>query len=513
MAFHGVQVLYESITPPSVRTVDASTIFLTGTAPDALVTGKFGHRVGGNDAIRYNHPFLLTQRTDAPAADLGEGGTLPWALDSIFAQGNFKVVMVIVAQGTPRAAKAAYDFDVETYEATISALYRQGKVWHFDAASRQLRFYNINAADTAALGTLRVGDQITVSASGGALITTWTAEVIDTVDGIIRVASGAATGTFTDATAYDLQILGTAADDGTGVTRANAIGDSAELTGIHAAKAATSVLGRNALPRLLCAPGIDTGSRPGGAGNPMAAAMVTVAEQIKAMAIIDGPNTNHEAAIEYIGDFDSSRAIVVDPAVLVADADGNTVARAASGFVAGVIARTDYEIGWWASPSNKTIRGIVGTARPIDAGHPASRAQLLLDNKIWTIVNDVGGFQLWGTDTPAIADPNYSFPNVQRTADIVGDSVQRGHRWAVARGITKNYLSAVEGSVNDFLRELVARGALSGGLCYRDPALNTPANIAKGKAYFNIEHTPTYPANNITFKMQLTTKYLESVAA
>ena len=511
MAFHGVQVLYESITPPSVRTVDASTIFVVGTAPGALVTGKFGHTVNGNNAIRYNHPFLLTQRTDAPTAALGTTGTLPAALDSIFAQGNFKVVMVIVEEGAAVTAKNAYDFDVETYEETISPV-PTGKVWHFEAATRQLRFYNLVTADNNALDALRVGDQITASKSG-TLHTTWTVEVVDTVNKIVRVASGFTPFTFTDATAYDLRILASAADDGTGITRTNAIGSASDLTGIYAAHAATSVLGRNALPRLLCAPGIDTGSRPGGAANPLAAAMVTVAEQIKAMAIIDGPNTTHAAAIEYIGDFDSSRAIVVDPAVLVADADGNIVARAASGFVAGVIARTDYEIGWWASPSNKPIRGIVGTARPIDAGHPASRAQLLLDNKIWTIVNDVGGFQLWGTDTPATTEPDYSFPNIQRTADILGDSIQRSHRWAVARGITKNYLSAVSQSVNDFIRTLVARGALSGGLCYPDPALNTPANIALGQAYFNVEWTGTYPANSIVFKMQLTTKYLESLAA
>ena len=511
MAFHGVQVLYESISPPSIRTVDASTIFVVGTAPDADVAGKFGYNEGGSDKIRYNHPFLLTQRTDAPIAELGEGGTLPKALDSVFAQGNFKVVMVIVEEGEPRAAKAAYDFDVETYEATISPV-PTAKVWHFDAASRQLRFYNLAAADVAALGGLRIGDQITASASGGAILTTWTAELIDTVDGIIRVAPGATAATFTDATAYDLQILGTAADDGSAQTLANAIGDSSELTGIYAAHAATSVLGRNALPRLLCAPGMDTGSRPGDAANPLAAAMVVVAEQIKAMAFIDGPNTTHEAAVEYIGDFDSPRAVVIDPAVLISDGT-DIIEFAASGFAAGVAARSDYDNGWWASFSNKPIRGILGTARPIDAGHPASRAQLLLDNKIWTIVNDVGGFQLWGTDTPAQTEPEYSFPNVQRTADIMGDSVQKAHRWAVAKGITKNYLSAVSQSVNDFIRTLIAQGALTGGRCYPDSSLNTPANIALGKAYFNIEWTPVYPANSIIFKMQLTTKYLEEIAA
>ena len=397
MAFHGVEVRFETISPPSVRTVDASTIFLIGTAPGVDADGIYGDGAATPDT-RYDYPFLLTKRTDAPSAELGATGTLPAALDSIFAQGNFKVAMVIIEVGATPAA-----------------------------------------------------------------------------------------------------------------TLTNAIGAAADLTGIYAANAVESVLG--VVPRLICAPGMDTGTRTGGAANALAAAMVVVAGQLRAMAIIDGGNTNHADIITYIGDFDSDRAIVVDPAVLIADGAGGVTEQAASGFAAGVIARTDYDIGWWASPSNKTIRGIVGLARPIDAGHAASRAQLMLDNAIWTIVNDVSGYQLWGTDTPAATDPEYSFPNVRRTADIMADSLIKSHRWAVAEGITKNYLSAVSEAVNDFIRGLIAQGALIGGLCYPDDELNTPANIALGQAYFNVEFNPVYPANNVVFKMQLTTKYLAALAA
>ena len=502
MAFHGVQVLYEAITPPSVRTVDASTIFVIGTAPGAATAGKFGH----NGAIRYNHPFLLTQRTDAPSSALGTTGTLPKALDSIFAQGNFRVVMVIVETGEVVTAKEAYHFDVTTYKASLS-----GKSWNLNLTTRQMTFDSLVQADVTALQELRVGDVVTISPDGGGnALATLTVEAKNAQNNITFAAPVSVA--LADGTAYDLDILAVAADDGTADTRTNAIGSSADLTGIYAVHAAASVLGRKNLPRLLCAPGIDTGSRPGGSANPLAAAMVTVAEEIKAMAFIDGPNTTHADAVTYIADFDSSRAIVIDPAVLISDGAGGTEEFAASGFAVGVAARNDYDNGWWTSFSNKPIRGILGMARPIDAGHANSRAQLLLDNKIWTIVNDVGGFQFWGTDTPATSEPNYSFPNIQRTADILGDSIQRAHRWAVAKGITKNYLSAVSQSVNDFIRTLVAKGALSGGLCYPDPALNTPANIALGKAYFNVEWTGVYPANQIIIKMQLTTKYLESLA-
>ena len=41
------------------------------------------------------------------------------------------------------------------------------------------------------------------------------------------------------------------------------------------------------------------------------------------------------------------------------------VTRYASGAVAGAIARSDNERGWWASPSNLELNGVVGTA-PLD---------------------------------------------------------------------------------------------------------------------------------------------------
>lgn len=102
---------------------------------------------------------------------------------------------------------------------------------------------------------------------------------------------------------------------------------------------------------------------------------------------------------------------------------------------------------------------------------------------------------------------------MRRTADILNDSLQRAHLWAVDRPITKTYVEDVTEGVNAYLRSLVAQGALLGGKCWADPDLNSPANIAQGKIFFNFDFTPPYPAEHITFRSMLTTDYIEEVFA
>ena len=67
------------------------------------------------------------------------------------------------------------------------------------------------------------------------------------------------------------------------------------------------------------------------------------------------------------------------------------------------------------------------------------------------------------------------------------------------RNIAHTHLDDVVESVNTYLVHLKALGAILGGKCYPDPELNTPANIAQGKVYFDFDFTPPYPAERIVF--------------
>lgn len=282
-----------------------------------------------------------------------------------------------------------------------------------------------------------------------------------------------------------------------------------QYKGVQAFLGAESIV--HVTPRVLIAPGY-THQRPSGNANPVIAEFIGIAERLRAVIIADAPNTNDADAITYRGDWGSPRVYVIDPFVKIFDTQTDTViTQPSSARVAGVIAKTDNVRGFWWSPSNRNINGIIGTERPIDftLGDVNARANHLNENEVATIIRQ-DGYRLWGNRTCS-SDPKWAFLSVRRTADIINDSLLRAHLWAVDRNITKTYIEDVTEGVNSYLATLVALGAILGGRCYADPELNTPANITQGKVYFDFDFTPPYPAEHITFKSHLVNDYIEEI--
>lgn len=307
-------------------------------------------------------------------------------------------------------------------------------------------------------------------------------------------------------------VVRVAAADTESETMANVVGgvnaSSGQYEGVHALLGAESVLGVR--PRILLAPGF-THQRDNGTANSVVAELVGIAERMRAVVIADGPNSTDEAAKAWAADFGSPRVYVVDPWVQKLGAKGVVETFPASPCVAGLIARSDNERGFWWSPSNLNIHGIVGTARPVDfaLGDASARANLLNEAKVATIIRQ-DGFRLWGNRTLS-TDPKWMFLSVRRTADMINDSLLRAHLWAVDRNITKTYLDDVVEGVNAYLRHLVNIGAILGGKCWADPELNSPSQIQQGKVYFDFDFTPPYPAEHISFRSQMVNDYLKEV--
>ncbi|MCB5201726.1 phage tail sheath subtilisin-like domain-containing protein [Neorhizobium sp. T786] len=467
---HGVEVIEIDDGPRPVRTVRSSVIGIVGTAPDADPL-----------AFPLNKRVLIAgSRGEAAKLDVSTGqtraGTLPNAVDLILDQIGAVVVVVRVEEGVDEMATLAnilggVDGETGEYEGVHAFL---GAKSELGVQPRVLIAPGFTShRPQGVIGRGPISNQ----GSGG-------------TDGSFPLAftggtgEGAA-GTFT---VTDGKLVNVTITRGGRYT----VAPSPDFSASAGLVGAVTTLALGAV------------------ANPVVAELVGIAERLKAVIVADGPNTTDTAAIQYANDFGSRRVYMVDPGVKVARG-GNIVIEPASSAVAGLIAKIDNDRGFWWSPSNQNINGIVGTARAVDfaLGDASSRANLLNEQNVATIINE-DGFRLWGNRTLS-SDPKFAFLSVVRTADIINDSILAAHMWAVDRNITKTYIDDVEESVNAYIRSLVAMGALIGGHCRADPDLNSPASIAEGKVWFNVDFTPPYPAEHIIFRSRIVNDYLEDI--
>jgi phage tail sheath protein FI len=194
-----------------------------------------------------------------------------------------------------------------------------------------------------------------------------------------------------------------------GATIENIIGGvvNGNYAGVHSFLVSKSKLGIT--PRILIAPDFCTPE--------VVVELVPIADRLRAIVVVDTPTTTDAAAVDFAETCASQRVYAVYPEVV--NTKNETVA--ASPYVAGVIARTDKEQGFWCSPSNRIVNGIVGLSKPVDftLGDSDCKANYLNENGIATIVNQ-DGFRLWGNRSTSDA-ASYKFLCVRRTADIISD--------------------------------------------------------------------------------------------
>lgn len=290
-------------------------------------------------------------------------------------------------------------------------------------------------------------------------------------------------------------------------TISNIIGGIDDLTGqpegVQAFVAAESVLG--VTPRILIAPEFTQ-------VQAVVSEIIAIATKLRAVIIADGPNTTDAAAITYRTQFGSDRVYLVDPWVKVWDTVTDAeIVRPASGRVAGLIAKSDAERGFWHSPSNREITGIVGTARAIDfsLGDATARANLLNEQEVATIINR-DGYRLWGNRSCS-SDAKWAFIKRRRVADMINESIMQAHFWAVDRNADRTYFEDVVEGVNAYGRHLVAVGALVDFKCWANQDLNTAEELEAGRVYFDYDWVETPTAEHITFRSMINNGYLTEV--
>lgn len=290
-------------------------------------------------------------------------------------------------------------------------------------------------------------------------------------------------------------------------TLSNVIGGTDAITGLpeglQVLLTAESELG--VAPRILVVPEFSQ-------EQAVVADLISIATKLRAVIIADGPNSNDADAIAYRDNFGSDRVYLVDPWVKVWDTVTSTeIIRPASARVAGVIAKSDAERGFWHSPSNRLIDGILGTARPIDftLGDATSRANILNEKEVTTIIQR-DGYRLWGNRTLS-ADPKWAFLKRRRIADMINESIMQAHFWAVDRNADRTYFEDVIEGVNAYGRRMITVGALVGFKCWADPDLNTPEALEAGQVFFDYDWVETPTAEHITFRSMINNGYLSEV--
>lgn len=295
---------------------------------------------------------------------------------------------------------------------------------------------------------------------------------------------------------------------------ANVVGDATLQTGIHGLMTAQSLLG--VTPRILAAPGFTVNTAPFTAAQPAVQALITVAERLRAVAVVDGPNTTEANALTDVANYGSARLRYVDPAARVFDeVTGTIVTRPASASMAGAMSAVDADPskGFWWPASNIELKGIVGSARPV--GFAMSRTDTesnrLNEAGITTIINR-NGWRAWGVRSLS-ADPVWAFLSVRRTFDMVLQSVDEAMLWAMDRPQSDQLWRDIRDSIQSYGDLLVARGALLGFSVWFDPELNNAASMTAGQWTVDIDMEPPAPLERLSIRAHRNGSYYDELIA
>lgn len=465
---HGVETFELLAGPRPIQQVRSAVIAIVGTAPV--------HHVADPPAL--GRPVLVA--SDRDNVQLGprlSGYTLPDALVDVQDQGAGLIVAVNVfdpaEHNTPVAAA---DYDVADGGVTLP---------HGDLISVTVRDEGDEAPDRVE-GTDYTVDRVTGEIAileGGALESAARVSVA-----YVRADPSQVT---------DEDIIGT-------------INEAGVRSGAQALLDVQSLFGF--APKILIAPGYSSEAT-------VRAALQVLAQSTKLRAVVlaDAPvaATRDEvlAARGPGGDFDlqasDERVYYCYPHLKVGDRLSPLASR-----LAGVIARTDAERGYWHSPSNKPILGVTGVEAHLTASisDPTCDVNLLNAAGVGTVFTGHGlGIRTWGNRSSAFPGSSdvTTFLSVRRTIDVVDESIERFTLAHLDGPIGPVLIEAVLADVNDFLRTLMQRGALVAGSRVEYFAEdNPPSQLANGHIVFTKTVCPPPPAERITYKSVIDTTLL-----
>lgn len=457
--------------PRFVQTIDSGIMFIVGTAP-----------LANAELYPLNTPKVMRGYNDFPAG-LGSTGTLPDQLDLILKQAGRMSPTVYFVRVTEGANIT------ETMANVIGS--RSAKTG-LHALSRIAPEFNERPKLIGAPGftsTRPTDGVLTIAVTTGGTGYTTAPTVTITRGGSDTTGFGAtAVATISSAGVVDAVII---TNPGAGYS---AVPTVAFTGGGGTGAAATATRGTTA--------------------NPVAAEIASLCNRYRACAVVTGPNTTAADAVQYRLDFDNDRIMILDPFAKFTKA-GVPTSMPADAAVMGLQARIDYEEGFWYSPSNHVIEGVLGTHRPIE--HSLSdrsvESQYLNKNHVSTIVRSPqGGWKLFGNRV-AKSDPLHVFWAVRRAHDVIIESIELASEPFMDKPFSKQNLVDIAETVNRALRRWTALGATLGGRVWLDPALNTAESLSSGLLYIHYDGEAPAPMEHLVFVFNRNTGYYDTVLA
>ena len=259
--------------------------------------------------------------------------------------------------------------------------------------------------------------------------------------------------------------------------------------------------------KILIAPEFDADAE-------VAAALITKAEQLNAIAYISAPKgTQFSQALQGrgpLGDINfqtsSDRCELFFP--YVTGTSGGLESLATHN--AGLRMKTDVDQGYWFSTSNRELLGVTGTEVPLTArvDDPQSETNRLNEKGITTVFNSYGtGFRLWGNRLACFPSVTHikNFEVAQRTGDIIDESIRRASLQYVDRPIDEALIDSLVGTVRTYLGTLPSIVGFSVELDYDYDLADA---FSKGQVPIKYDYTPKLPAERITYTSVMTRTYL-----
>ena len=223
------------------------------------------------------------------------------------------------------------------------------------------------------------------------------------------------------------------------------------------------------------------------------------------VAVLDSPNDQSLSGVrEYRALLDNTRAALYYPWVKVLDPVSNSELNLPpSGFMAGIYARSDVEVGVHKAPANEVVRGAIGL-------------EFLINKAQQDVLNPLGincirffegrGIRVWGARTIS-SDPEWKYLNIRRYFAYLEASIDRSTQWAVFEPNGERLWANIRRTVESFLENEWREGRLAGTSVEEaffvrcDRSTMTQNDLDNGRLICLIGVSPLYPAEFVIFRI------------